>query len=114
MSLYLISLTIIGVWGDAPADSGNCFTFYINIYASGALFRFVRGEGFAADPPLQHPTPLQNFEEGGGGGFPDPPAVFFFKTWGVRYDEVGSTPRPPPRQFEHWVLHGKVEWSGVC
>ena len=57
MSLYLISLTIIGVWGEAPADSGNCFTFYINIYAFGALFRLVRGEGFAADPPATPDSP---------------------------------------------------------
>ena len=31
MLLYLISLTIIGVWGEAPADNGNYFAFYINI-----------------------------------------------------------------------------------
>ena len=43
-SCFLSNITIfnkfnhfIGVWGEAPADSGNCFTFYINIYAFGAL-----------------------------------------------------------------------------
>ena len=61
-----------GMW-QAQADGGNCFTFYINIYAFGALFRLVRGEGFAADPPATS-DPLQNYEVG---GFSDPQQYFF-------------------------------------
>jgi len=54
-----------------PADSENCFTLYINIYAFGTLFRFVRGE-------VLQPTSLQNFEVG---VFVDP-AIFFSRRGG--------------------------------
>jgi len=86
MSLYLISLMIIGVWGEAPVDSGNCLTFIQDLCIWGT-FLFSERWRFCNRPPAKFWV---------GGFLPTPQ-----QTWVSRVMRWGQPP-PPLRQFEHW------------